>query len=72
MVSGLVVDHHTDDKGAALLLRLFEVAKGPTGPEQRLVFRSASRIPAGYDTPEFESMGLAPGYELVFRTRWLD
>jgi hypothetical protein len=75
VTAGVVIDHHTDSDGAMLLLRLYDLVD--TGDEaepsrQVLVFKSATRIPADYESEREDSLGEVEGYEVLIRVKWLD
>lgn len=74
MSAGLVIDHHTDELGAMLLLRLYDLvdADDPHEPvRQVLAYKSATRIPAGYDSEGDDSLGGIDEYEVAARVTWL-
>jgi hypothetical protein len=72
--AGLVVDHHTDDMGAMLIMRLYDLVDTDDKAEpvrQVLAFKSATRIPAGYESEAEDSLGEVEGYEVLMRVTWL-
>ena len=75
LYAGLVITHSTDEMGAKLLLERYRVTDtdDPVEPvKQVLEFRSATRIPAGYNSRGDDSMVLVDEDVLVFRARWID
>jgi|SRR5688500_2972861 hypothetical protein len=75
LYAGLVITHSTDEAGAKLLLELYRVidSDDPVEPvKQVLEFRSATRIPAGYNSQGDESMVLVDDVVLFFRATWID